>query len=76
LKQIKIKIMKKMVIAMAMLVMLASCGGSGETPTTDSLVAPIDSVVAPVDSANVVTDSAQLEDAVGAGQSAHEIPVK
>lgn len=68
--------MKKMVIAMAMLVTLASCGGSGETPTTDSLVAPIDSVVAPVDSANVVTDSAQLEDAVGAGQSAHEIPVK
>jgi ABC-type glycerol-3-phosphate transport system substrate-binding protein len=76
LKQIKIKIMKKMVIALAMLIMLASCGGSGETPTTDSLVAPIDSVVAPVDSANVVTDSAQLEDAVGAGQSAHEIPVK
>jgi hypothetical protein len=56
--------------------MLASCGGSGETPATDSLVAPVDSVVAPVDSANVVTDSAQLEDAVGAGQSAHEIPVK
>ena len=68
--------MKKMVIAMAMLGMLASCGGSGETPATDSLVSPIDSVVAPVDSANVVTDSAQLEDAVGAGQSAHEIPVK
>jgi hypothetical protein len=68
--------MKKMVIAMAMLVMLASCGGSGETPATDSLVAPVDSVVAPVDSVNVVTDSAQLNDAVGAGQSAHEIPVK
>ena len=68
--------MKKMVIALAMLIMLASCGGSGETPATDSLVAPIDSVVAPVDSANVVTDSAQLEDAVGAGDSAHEIPVK
>ena len=61
--------MKKMVIALAMLIMLASCGGSGETPATDPLVAP-------VDSANVVTDSAQLEDAVGAGQSAHEIPVK
>ena len=68
--------MKKMVIAMAMLVMLASCGGSGETPTTDSLVAPVDSIVAPVDSVNVVTDSAQLNDAVGTGQSAHEIPVK
>ena len=68
--------MKKMVIAMAALVMLASCGGSGETPATDSLVAPVDSVAAPVDSANVVTDSAQLEDAAGSGQSAHEIPVK
>ena len=68
--------MKKMVIAMAALVMLASCGGSGETPATDSLVAPVDSIVAPVDSANVVTDSAQLNDAVGAGDSAHEIPVK
>ena len=68
--------MKKMFIAMAMLGVLASCGGSDETPTTDSLVSPIDSVSVSVDSANVVTDSAQLEDAVGAGQSAHEIPVK
>ena len=76
LKQIKIKIMKKMIIASAMLIMLASCGGVGETPASDSTVAPIDSVAVPVDSANVVTDSAQLEDAAGAGQSAHEIPVK
>ena len=68
--------MKKMIIASAMLIMLASCGGVGETPASDSTVTPIDSVVAPVDSINVVTDSAQLEDAVGAGQSAHEIPVK
>jgi hypothetical protein len=63
-----------------MLVMLASCGGSGETPATDSLVAPVDSVVAPVDSvvapvdsANVVTDSAQLNDAVGGSESASKI---
>ena len=68
--------MKKMVIAMAALLMLASCGGAGETPATDSLVAPVDSLETTIDSANVVTDPAQLEDAVGAGQSAHEIPVK
>jgi uncharacterized protein YcfL len=58
--------MKKMVIAMAMLVMLASCGGSGETPATDSLVAPVDSV-------NVVTDSAQLNDAVSGSESTSKI---
>jgi hypothetical protein len=65
--------MKKMVIALAMLIMLASCGGSGETPATDSLVAPIDSVVAPVDSANVITDSAQLNDAVSGSESTSKI---
>jgi uncharacterized protein YcfL len=58
--------MKKMVIAMAALVMLASCGGSGETPATDSLVAP-------VDSANVVTDSVQLNDAVSGSESTSKI---
>ena len=61
--------MKKMVIAMAMLVMLASCGGSGETPATDSLATP----VVPVDSANVVTDSTQLNDAVSGSESASKI---
>ena len=68
--------MKKMMFILAASTMLAACGGSGETPASDSTVAPIDSVVAPVDSANVVTDSAQLNEAVGGSSSAHEIPVK
>ena len=65
--------MKKMVIALAMLVMLASCGGSGETPTTDSLATPVDSVVTPIDSVNVVTDSVQLNDAVTGSESTSKI---
>ena len=65
--------MKKMMFILAASLMLAACGGAGETPTSDSTVAPIDSVVAPVDSANVVTDSAQLNDAAGASGSASEI---
>lgn len=68
--------MKKIMFILAATAMLAACNGAGEAPASDSVVAPIDSVVAPVDSANVVTDSAQLNDAVGASESAHEIPVK
>ena len=66
--------MKKMVIAMAALLMLASCGGAGETPATDSLVAPVDSLEITVDSANVVTNAAQLDDAASTSESAAKIP--
>ena len=65
--------MKKMIFILAASAMLAACGGSGETPASDSTVAPIDSVVAPIDPTNVVTDSAQFNDAVGGSSSSSEI---
>ena len=65
--------MKKMMFILAASTILAACGGAGETPASDSTVAPIDSVVAPVDSANVVTDSAQINDAVSGSGSSSEI---
>lgn len=67
--------MKKMFFFLAAILTLTACGGSGEAPASDSTVV-IDSVVPAIDSVNVVTDSAQLEDAAGASESAHEIPVK
>jgi ABC-type glycerol-3-phosphate transport system substrate-binding protein len=62
--------MKKMFFFLAAILTLTACGGSNEVeaPASDSTVV--------VDSVNVVTDSAQLEDAAGASESAHEIPVK
>ena len=68
--------MKKMMFILAASLMLAACGGAGETPASDSTVAPFDSVVAPVDSTEFVSDSAQLNEAVCGSSSAHEIPVK
>lgn len=67
--------MKKMIFALAAILTLAACGGSGETPATDSTLVN-DSVALSVDTVNVVTDSAQLNEAVGGSESAHEIPVK
>lgn len=67
--------MKKMIFALAAILTLAACGGSGEAPATDSTLVN-DSVALSVDTVNVVTDSAQLNEAVGGSESAHEIPVK
>lgn len=67
--------MKKMIFALAAILTLAACGGSGEAPAADSTLVN-DSVALSVDTVNVVTDSAQLNEAVGGSESAHEIPVK
>ena len=67
--------MKKMIFALAAILTLAACGGSGEAPATDSTLVN-DSVVLSIDTVDVATDSAQLNDAVGGSNSAHEIPVK
>lgn len=69
-------VMKKMMFILAASTILAACGAAGETPASDSTVAPIDSVVAPIDSANLVTDETPVNDGVGGSSSAHEIPVK
>lgn len=66
--------MKKVMILFAASLIFAACGGSAEQATQDSTVVADSSAV--VDSANVVTDSAQLKDAVGGSEIAHEIPVK
>lgn len=63
-------VMKKMMFILAASTILAACGGAGETPASDSTVAPIDS-------AKLVTDEAPFNDAgAGGSSSAHEIPVK
>ena len=67
--------MKKMIFALAAILTLAACGGSGEAPATDSTLVN-DSVVLSIDTVDVATDPAQLNDAVGGSSSAHEIPVK
>ena len=67
--------MKKMIFALAAILTLAACGGSGEAPATDSTLVN-DSVALSIDTVGVVADSAQLNEAVGGSESAHEIPVK
>jgi uncharacterized protein YcfL len=61
--------MKKMIFSLAVILMLASCGSTPETTT-------VDSVQVAVDTTEVIADSAQLDEAAGATESAHEIPVK
>jgi uncharacterized protein YcfL len=61
--------MKKMIFSLAVILMLASCGSTPEITT-------VDSVQVAVDTTEVVVDSAQLDEAAGATESAHEIPVK
>lgn len=61
--------MKKTIFSLVVILMLASCGSTPETTT-------IDSVQVAVDTTEVVADSTQLDEAAGATESAHEIPVK
>jgi hypothetical protein len=61
--------MKKTILFLTVILMLASCGSAPETTT-------VDSIQAPVDTTEVFFDSTQLDEAAGATESAHEIPVK
>jgi len=71
--------MKKMIFALAAILLLASCGGSEEKQSGSDTSIVIDLGVidsTKLDSLNVVTDSVHLNDAAGGESSAHEIPVK
>lgn len=56
-----------MMFVFAVSMIITACGGSAEQVAQDSTQ---------VDSVEVVVDSAQLNNAVSAADSAHQIPVK
>lgn len=60
--------MKKAIIAVAAVMFLISCGGSGETVTNDSTVV--------ADTTTVVVDSVKVDSVSSGGQSSHETPIK